>query len=270
MPAADYAALFNKVAFITGGSKGIGEGCARVFCDAGAHVIIGDLDEDRGRSLATALTERGPGTCYFAPSDVRDFEQLGNTINHIVQRYSRLDCLINNAGRHPPRKPVEEFTVEEFRDLLELNLIAYFVACRLTLPHLRSSSGSIINIGSIVGKLGYPGSTTYCATKAGVTGFTKALAIEEAKNGVRVNVILPGNIMTQARIDEESRMDNPKPFHDYAESLQWMGRSGTPEEVGHACLFLASDASRYITGIELIVGGGVDLGLGPKLYTSPG
>lgn len=268
MSVALQAGSFDKVTLVTGGAAGIGEGCARVFCEAGAHVVIADIDRDRGTSLAAALTERGPGTCDFERCDVSDPEQLEQTIDRVVARHGRLDCLINNAGRHPPRKPLGEFTVEEFRGLLELNLVACFVACRRSLPHLRASRGSIVNIGSIVGKVGNPGSTTYCATKAGVTGFTKALAIEEAGNGVRANVVLPGNILTQARMDEESRLDDPRPFHDFVESMQWVGRSGTPTEVGEACLFLASDASRYITGIELVVGGGIDLGLGPKLQVS--
>jgi len=145
-----------------------------------------------------------------------------------------------------------------------MNLISYFVGCKLALPYLRQSGRSIINIGSLTSKLGHQRATIYCATKGAISAFTKALAIEEAKNGVRVNAVLPGNIMTQSRADLEARMKNSQAFHDYVEKWQWLGRSGTIEEVGYACLFLASDSSWFITGIDLILSGGAELGFGPK------
>jgi NAD(P)-dependent dehydrogenase (short-subunit alcohol dehydrogenase family) len=145
-----------------------------------------------------------------------------------------------------------------------MNVISYFVACQFALPYVRQRRGSIINIGSLTSKLGDHWATTYCATKGAISAFTKALAIEEAKNGVRVNAVLPSNIITQSRLDLESTMKNGQAFHDYVESWQWVGRSGTTEEVGHACLFLASERAKFITGIDLIISGGCELGSGPK------
>lgn len=255
---------FDKTAVITGGSKGIGSGCANVFVAAGASVVICDLDVGNGERLAAELTSQGPGRCHFEPGDVRKPADLQRVVDTAVERFGQLACLINNAGVHPPFKPIDDFSLVELRDILETNLVSYFMACKCALPHLRKTRGSIINVGSLTSLLGDYGVTSYCATKGAVSAFTKALAIEEAKNGVRVNAILPGNIMTQSRLDLEASMKNGQAFHDYVESWQWVGRSGTVEEVGHACLFLAGDHAGFITGVELNLSGGAELGFGPK------
>jgi NAD(P)-dependent dehydrogenase (short-subunit alcohol dehydrogenase family) len=178
--------------------------------------------------------------------------------------HGRLDCLINNAGQHPPHKTIDEFSIADFIALLQLNLVSYFAASKSALPYLRRTRGSIVNMSSLTGHVGQSGATTYSATKGGITAFTKALAIDEAKNGVRVNAISPGNIVTQSRLDHEARAQDRQALHEHIESLQWMGRSGTIEEAGNACLFLASDAASFITGIELLLTGGAELDTGRK------
>ena len=152
--------------------------------------------------------------------------------------------------------------------MLEMNLVSVFAACKYALPHLRRTRGSIINLGSIVGAVGQWQAATYCASKGGVHGLTKALAIDEAEHGVRVNAILPGNILTQSRLDFEAGMENGQAFHDFVETWQWTGRSGTIEEAGNLCLFLASEAASFITGAELPLTGGIELGQGPKVTVS--
>lgn len=255
---------FDLAAVITGGSKGIGSGCARVFVEAGASVVICDLDARNGERLAEELTARGPGRCHFELGDVRKPEDLQRVVGAAAKQFGRLNCLINNAGVHPPFKSIDDFSLAELREIFEINFVSYFMACKFALPHLRQTRGSIINVGSLTSLLGDHGITTYCATKGAVASFTKALAIEEARNGVRVNAILPGNIMTQSRLDLEASMTNGKAFHDHVESWQWVGRSGTVEEVGYACLFLASDRASFITGVGLNLSGGAELGFGPK------
>jgi len=261
---APFAQNSDKVTLITGGSKGIGAGCASVFVAAGAPVVICARGRETGEALARTLSARGPGRCHFEPCDVSQPEQIKRVVEKTVELCGRLDCLINNAGQSPVGRTIDEYSIEEFKGLLQVNLVSYFAACKFALPYLRQAQGSIINMGSIVGKMGHWRGTTYCATKGGIQGFTKALAIEEAENGVRVNAVLPGNILTQSRLDLEAGMTNGKAFHDYVEGWQWMGRSGTVEEVGYTCLFLASDAASFITGIELVIGGGIELGQGPK------
>ena len=266
--ATPFVAGLDKATLITGGSKGIGSGCARVFVCAGARVLICDIDEETGRALAAELTATGPGECHFEPCDVGQPAQLERIIEQTVARFGRLDCLINNAGQHPPHQPIDDFSIEAFKELLQLNLVSVFAACKYALPHLRKTRGSIINLGSIVGAIGQWQATTYCASKGGVHGLTKALAIDEAEHGVRVNAILPGNILTQSRLDFEAGMEHGQAFHDFVETWQWTGRSGTIEEAGNLCLFLASDAASFITGAELHLTGGIELGQGPKVPVS--
>src|SRR5262249_9908738 len=136
------------------------------------------------------------GRALFVEADVSRVEDLRRLVDTTVARYGRLDCLINNAGWHPPHKPIDEFSVEDFRALLDLNLVSVFAACKFALPHLRKVKGNIINMSSLVGIMGQIHATTYVATKGAVTAFTKALAIDEAAHDVRVNAVSPGNVWT--------------------------------------------------------------------------
>jgi len=254
----------DKVVIISGGSKGIGAGCARVFVDAGCRIVICARGLESGATLAKELTEKGPGRCDFIQCDVSKPADIENLIAGTIDMHGRLDCLINNAGYHPSIKRIDDFTLDEFRDVLNTNLVSQWYACKCALPHLRRTRGSIINVSSLVGEMGQEGATTYCATKGGITAFTKALAIEEAASGVRVNAVLPGNIITESRSEFiASRKDGPA-IDRWVESLQVMGRSGTAREVGQACLFLASEAAKFITGIALLITGGAELGYGVK------
>ena len=255
---------FDKVTIITGGSRGLGEGCARVFVEAGASVVICARGKEAGEALATELTATGPGTCIFEPCDVAEPEDIKRLIEKTVRLHGRLDCLINNAGWHPDHRPIDDFSIEDFKDLLQLNLVSYFAACKYALPYLRKTHGSIINMSSLVGNMGQEWAITYVATKGAITAMTKALAVDEARNEVRVNAVLPGVISTPLHKSFVESKENPQQVQDFIDSWQWMGRIGTIEEVGHACLFLASDRASFITGIELIVSGGAELAYGVK------
>ena len=258
-------AAANRIVVVTGGAKGIGEGCCRAFCTAGWNVVLCDLDEKNGVAVAQKLNATGPGECHFQPADVRKEEELRRVIESAVQRYGRLDCLVNNAGWHPDTLSLESFSAQDFLDLLQLNLVAVFMGCKLALPHLRKTRGSIVNLSSLVAKIGQDGATIYCATKGAISAFTKALAIDEAKHGVRVNAILPGSIYTPMRVASVAASPDPQGLHNWLESLQPLGRSGTIDEVGQACRFLASDGASFITGVELILSGGAELGYATKV-----
>ena len=257
----------DKVVIVTGGSKGIGEGCARVFADAGSKVVICARGTESGNTLAAELSKKGPGSCHFVQCDVAEVAEVREMIDETVRLYGRLDCLINNAGYHPPHKRIDDFEVEEFRDLLDMNLVSYWAACKHALPHLRATQGSIINMSSLVGEMGQEGATTYCATKGAITAFSKALSIEEAVNGVRVNTVLPGNIFSDSRVQGLKFTSNPDYINNYYDVNQHCGRSGTNEEVGQLCLFLASDASSYISGAAINISFGAELGYGVKYPT---
>lgn len=255
----------DRVAIITGAASGIGAGSARVFVDAGARVMISDIDGEAGREVARELTEKGPGQCIYEMCDVGKPEEIRSMIDKTVEAFGRLDCLFNNAGGNLPFRPTSETTLEEVMDRLQVNFVSQFVACKHALRHLRKTKGSIINMGSCTGHLGQKGNSVYAATKGAILAFTKSLAIEEAAGGVRVNAILPGNIYTRSRRQLiESLGDKGTQVDRLAEALQPMGRSGSPEEVGQVVLFLASDAASFLTGVDLYISGGVELGLGIK------
>ncbi len=255
----------TKVVVVTGGAKGIGEGCARVFCGAGWRVAICDMDEKTGAALAAELSAKGPGVCSFESADVRKTDDLRRVIDNAAQKYGRLDCLINNAGWHPPHQPIDEFSIQDFNDQLQLNLVAVFAGCKFALPHLRKTRGSVVNISSLVAVMGQEWASTYCATKGAVSALTRALAIDEARHGVRVNAVLPGNVITHMRTTGVAASRDPEGLHKWIESVQWLGRSATIEEAGKTCFFLASDAASFITGVDLILSGGAELGYGPKV-----
>jgi NAD(P)-dependent dehydrogenase (short-subunit alcohol dehydrogenase family) len=196
-------------------------------------------------------------------------EQIQHVIETTVRRYGRLDCLVNNAGWHPPSLPIDDFSIDDFKDLLQLNIVSCFAGCKFALPHLRKTRGSIINMGSLVAVLGQGYATTYSATKGAISSFTKALAIDEARHGVRVNAILPGCILTPLAQSIVTQAKDPRAAAEYLRTIQWLGRPGTIDEVGQACLFLASEAASFITGVELILSGGAELGYGTKVGVQP-
>jgi NAD(P)-dependent dehydrogenase (short-subunit alcohol dehydrogenase family) len=253
----------NKVVIVTGGTKGIGEGCVRVFVEAGARVTFCARHEKEGEALAAELNRRGPGQATFEKCDVSRVEEVERLVDATVEREGRLDCLINNAGWHPPHKPIDDFSCAEFRELLELNLVSLFAACRRALPHLRRTKGNIINMSSLVGTMGQIHATTYVATKGAITAFTKALAIDEAAHDVRVNSVSPGNIYTPLWQQAIDAAPDPAQCRAEGDAAQVMGRMGTIEETGRLCLFLAAEAT-FTTGVDHIQSGGAELGYGRK------
>jgi NAD(P)-dependent dehydrogenase (short-subunit alcohol dehydrogenase family) len=257
----------DKVAIITGGSRGIGKGCALEFVRAGAKIVICCNGEAEGASAAAELQRvaaaQGAGCASFVFCDVRSAEDIENLIEVTLSRHGRLDCLINNAGWHPPHRAIDEFTTEEFRDLLELNLVSVFNACKVALPPLRRARGNIINVSSLVAQMGQRHAVTYAATKGAVTALTKALAIDEAAHGVRVNSVSPGNIYTPLWQEAIDAAPDPEACRAEGEAAQVLGRMGTAEEVGRLCLFIAAEAT-FTTGVDHIISGGAELGYGRK------
>ena len=260
----------DKVVIITGGSSGIGQGCAQEFVRAGAKTVICCNNEEEGTSVAADLQAlaraQGSACASFVYCDVRRAEDIQNLIEATIAQHGRIDCLINNAGWHPPHKPIDDFSTEEFRDLLDLNLVSVFTACKLALPYLRQTKGNIINMSSLVASIGQHHAATYAATKGALTAFTKALAIDEAPNGVRVNSVSPGNIYTPLWQEAIDAAPNPEQCRADGEAAQVMGRMGCPEEVGRLCLFIAAEAS-FTTGVDHIISGGAELGYGLKSRT---
>ena len=249
--------MAGRVAIITGTSRGIGLATAMAFLREGAKVVgCSPGDDDDRPSL--------PDGYEHHRCDVSDPDQVEDLVAFTVGRFGRLDCLVNNAGYHPTQRPIDDFDVAGFQEVLATNLIGPFVACKAALPSLRKTKGTIVNVGSTVGLYGQDGSVTYCATKAGLSGLTKALAIDEARHGVRVNCVCPGAILTPAATETHS----PEKLREIA-NWAWQARMGSAEEVAETILFLASTRSAFITGQDIVVGGGTELGYGAKADYSP-
>lgn len=254
------------VVLITGASSGIGEACARLFHAEGYRVAASSNEPTDGGRLVEGLNSERPGTATFIACDVRRRDEVEALVSRAANQFGRIDVLINNVGYNSPGKTLDEQSLEEIDDLLAVNLLSCILVTRAALPHLRKSAGSIVNMGSLAGAMGHERLAVYCAAKGGVSSFSKGLAIDEAGSGVRVNTVVPGNILTASRERLENSMPEPQrhEFHERVESWQWMGRSGEPMEVASACFFLAGPQASFITGAEIVVGGGADLGFGPK------
>lgn len=257
----------DRVVIVTGGTKGIGRAIVEEFCRAGALVTFCSHEPAGGVELAEAVTRRGPGRAQFGLCDVSKADDLARFIEATAQAHGRLDCLVNNAGWHPPHYPIDAFTPEDFRALFELNVMSVFVGCRTALPWLRRTQGSIINLASLVATIGQHHATTYVATKGAVLAFTKALAIDEAPNGVRVNAISPGNVYTPLWQEAIDASPDPARTRADGEAAQPVGRMGEPAEVARLCLYLAADAT-FTTGADHIISGGAELGYGRKAVGS--
>ena len=255
----------GKAAFMTGGTMGIGKACVEQFIQAGANVLFVGRSAEQGEELAEELNVLGKGKAIFMECDVTNHQRLIECVEQTVKEFGRLDTLLNCAGYFPLQVPIDMVSIEDYKAVLECNLVGYFVAAKAALPYLRTSKGSIINIGSVLGTVGDEGSVAYCSSKGGIHTMTKALAIDEARNGVRVNEVKPGHICTEMFDLTTSRQADPEGFVKYSDGLQWMERGGTADEIARTVLFLASDWASFITGEDIHVTGGFEIGEGPKL-----
>lgn len=256
----------GKVAIITGANTGIGFGCAKVFSEAGMNVVMAARRKEKGEAAAAELNAAGKGECTFFQCDVSDPDQVKALIDFAVEKYGRLDTMVNNAGYNPIHMDACDMSIESYQRVLATNLMGEFYGCKFAIPHLRKTKGSIINMSSILSKVGQEQTAGYSSTKGGINSMTQTIAIEEARHGVRVNAICPGHIMTEIVYKEMERVADPEAYLDRCNHYSWLGRGGQPEEVGTAALFLASSWASYITGVTLNVSGGMEFGTIPKYY----
>lgn len=250
--------LNDKVAVVTGSSKGIGEGIARVFVREGAKVAVTCRTEAAGKKITEEL-RAAHGTAIFIKTDVTKSQDIQNMFCKVVQEFGRLDILVNNAGYHLS-KNAEETSEEEWEFIINTNLRSTFLCSKYAIPHLRKTKGTIINISSMVGLVGQPNAAAYSATKGGQIAMTKNMAIDFAPDGIRVNVICPGWIQTPLVEDWFGQQQDPAAARKYIYSQHPLGRIGTIEECGHVAAFLASEEASFITGSVITVDGGITLG----------
>ncbi len=245
-----------KVAVITGAGRGIGAGCAQRFATDGYAVVIAERDEDSGSSLAAELTSAGH-SALFVQTDVSLEADLERLIAEVLERFGRVDVLVNNAGRNR-RTPLLETGTELWLELITLNLSSVFWACRAAMPHLIETSGSIVNVSSLVGLQGQAGAVAYAAAKGGVIALTKTLALDFAPLGVRVNCVCPGDIRTPLYDEWLSAQPEPAVTLEGITARLPVGRMGTSEETANAVLFLAQNG--FANGTVLTLDGGKSLG----------
>ncbi len=253
----------GKTAVISGGTSGIGKACVEAFCSAGVNVVTLGLHAKPCEEFVAKLNRECTGQCTLLECDVRDTERYREIINFTAEKYGRLDILVNCAGMMGEAF-IDEVDKEDFQKFLDTNIVSYFMACKIALPYLRKSKGVIVNIGSIVTLTGGAQCQAYSATKGAISALTKSLAIDEARNGVRVTEIQPGHIETEIFHEMVERRADKREYLEYQNRVQWLGRGGKPEEVAYAALFLASDWASFITGAPLLVTGGYELGQGDR------
>jgi NAD(P)-dependent dehydrogenase (short-subunit alcohol dehydrogenase family) len=246
--------LDGRVGIVTGGGSGIGRATVELLCGRGASVVIADLNGDDGRNVEESARSTG-GTAQFVECDVTDPEQVRALVATAVVEYGGLHIAVNNAGRPGTYAPLIDQDLGDWNRTLAVNLTAIFLCLQAEVPAmLESGRGSIVNVASAAGLMGFANLPAYVASKHGVVGLTKSVALEVARKGVRVNVVCPGNVRTPMLEgftggDEDALLGMGK--------MTPIGRLGTPDEIGEAIVWLCSDAASYVTGHAFAVDGGV-------------
>ena len=244
--------LENKVALISGGSRGMGAAEAEMFAAEGAHVVIADILEDEGRKTASKIAETG-ARCVFTNLDVLKASDWESAISTVTSAFGKLDILVNNAGV-TSRMMLLETSEPEWDRVMDINTKGTFLGIKTAIPAMKySGGGSIVNISSQMGLVGADYiSPQYQASKGAVRILTKSVAIQYASDNIRCNSIHPAPIETDMTADIRDDADS---FQDMLRRIP-MGRYGKPEEVAYAVLYLASDESSFVTGSEVVVDGG--------------
>lgn len=250
--------LNGKVALITGGTRGIGYATALLFLKEGAKVVITGRSERHGKEAIEKLKNEVFKNVLFIQGDVSRSTDAKRMIQATVKEFGQLDILVNNAGIWITGT-AEKTSEADWDRVIDVNLKGTFLCSKYALPYLKKTSGVIVNIASCNGLVAEPGCVAYCASKGGVVLLTKAMALDHAKEGIRVNCVCPGPIMTSMLEQEltQSGLTREKYLKKEADSHP-IGRIGKPEEVAKAVLFLASDdSSSFVTGTALSVDGGL-------------
>jgi len=247
--------LEGKVALITGGASGIGRASALLFAREGAAVAVVDLNEVKGRSVVKTIIDEG-GRAIFLSCDVTKAKDCKSAVQRTVEQLSKLDILFNNAGIIR-RKSVVETSEEEWDRVMATNVKSVFLLSKYAIPIMvEAGGGAVINTASGWGLVGGGNAASYCASKGAVVLLTKAMAVDHGPQNIRVNCICPGDTDTPM-LHGEARQLGRREEEFLAESAQRpLRRVGRPEEIAQAALYLASDASSFVTGTALVVDGG--------------
>lgn len=263
--------LADKVAIITGGARGVGKAIAQKFVEEGCSVAVADILEDRVKETAKELSQKGKEALGIK-CDHTDTLQVQDMVNQVIKKWGKIDVLVNNAGAPSPARAVADCTEEVWNRTIDVNLTGPYLCSKYVVPHMKErKSGSIIHFASIAGIRPNSYMVAYAAAKAGVIGMMYSMAMELAPSKIRVNVILPDMVRTEFM----SSLAGPRPAKEISieerqamiakqNKVFLMGRAAVAEDFQGPALFLASDMSAYITGIQLFVGGKYPLGHVPQ------
>lgn len=252
MTVLDQFSLNQRVAVVTGGSKGLGKAMAEGFVEAGASVAIVSRHGDEAAAVAAELAKASGQACKGYACDVIDAEQVTALVDAIMADFGRIDILVNNAGINI-RGPIDELSVEEFLQVQATNVTGPWLLCRAVAPHMKAQRyGRVINLGSILSVIAIAERTPYATSKGAILQMTKALALEWAPYGITVNAMLPGPFGTEMN---QSLLEDPVKYQAFVSSIP-LGRWGELDEIKGLALFLASDASSFVTGAGLTIDGG--------------
>jgi 3-oxoacyl-[acyl-carrier protein] reductase len=241
--------LTDKVAIVTGGSRGIGRSICLALAEAGADILLNYAHSDKPADNVKKEIEKKGRKCVTVRANVGNFQQAQNLGKAVMNHFGKCDILINNAGINRDRT-LKRMTFEQWNEVIQTNLSSVFNCTKAILDPMSENGGVIVSISSIIGEMGNMGQCNYASTKAGIIGFTKTMARELARNNIRVNAIAPGFVET------DMLGTVPEDIREQIKQEITLGRFGTPDEIALAVVYLCSTAASWITGVTLRINGG--------------
>jgi NAD(P)-dependent dehydrogenase (short-subunit alcohol dehydrogenase family) len=243
--------LQGRIALVTGASKGLGKAMAIALAEAGAHLALASRDTEKLEEVAAEIRQRG-GTAQVFTADVSDEASVAKLERDVTEKLGKVQILINNAGVNV-RKSITDFTLQDWNFVIGTNLTAAFLMCRAFVPHMKGSGyGRIVNLTSTMSHVSLAGRAAYSASKAGLLGMTKAIALELANEGVTVNGISPGPFATEMNA---ALFQNPEINQQFLSKVP-LGRWGNVQDVGKLAVYLCSEDASFITGTDILIDGG--------------
>lgn len=248
--------LQNKIVLITGGASGIGQACAQTYAKQGATVAVIDKD----KAALQRLEQQMGAPHIFLEADLNSGPAIQQAIDTVLQTYGRLNAIHNNAGVASPSKPLHDTTEEEWELIMNVNVRSIYFTTRYGIAALKASRGCILNTSSMVGEIGQDHHAAYAGSKGAVNALTKAMALDYAADGIRVNAVAPAGVWTPMLRQWSKEQPEPTRIAQYLDNIHALGYCPEADEVADVCTFLLSEQARFVTGCIMPVSGGAELG----------